>query len=151
MYAKSMNKKEGLSDYEKQKAEALLTSFDSSDRKYIQPIVAYVNEQWRGHDMDIHSLVNKETVDFTGMESRPFLLGLLSAFDNRYQACADKFFEEITWKQFFAIISINLCSGNPTINDLADVMGTSHQNVKQILLKLEKVGSVEMIRDEQDK
>ena len=40
-----MNKKEGLSDYEKQKAEALLTSFDSSDRKYIQPIVVYVNEQ----------------------------------------------------------------------------------------------------------
>ena len=101
--------------------------------------------------MDIHSLVNKETVDFTGMESRPFRLGLLSAFDNRYQACADKFFEEITRKQFFAIISINLCSGNPTINDLADVMGTSHQNVKQILLKLEKVGFVEMIRDEQDK
>ena len=45
MFAKSMNKKDGLSDYEKQKAEALLTSFDSSDRKYIQPIVAYVNEQ----------------------------------------------------------------------------------------------------------
>ena len=101
--------------------------------------------------MDIHSLVNKETVDFTGMESRPFLLGLLSAFDNRYQACADKFFQEITWKQFFAIISINLCNGNPTINDLADVMGTSHQNVKQILLKLEKVGFVKMVRDEQDK
>ena len=101
--------------------------------------------------MDINSLINTETVDFTGMEARPFLLGLLSAFDNRYQACADKFFEEITWKQFFAIICINLCNKNPTINELSDVIGTSHQNVKQILLKLEKVGFVDMIKDEQDK
>ena len=45
MFAKSMNKKEGLSDYEKQKAEALLTSFDISDRKYIEPIISFVNNQ----------------------------------------------------------------------------------------------------------
>lgn len=102
--------------------------------------------------MDIYSLMNdKNAVDFTGTEVRPFLLGLLSAFDNRYQACADKFFEEITWKQFFAIICINLCKENPTIHELSDIMGTSHQNVKQILLKLEKAGFVEMVKDEQDK
>lgn len=44
MFAKSMNKKEGLSDYEKQKAAALLTSFDHSDKKYIQPIVEFVRK-----------------------------------------------------------------------------------------------------------
>lgn len=101
--------------------------------------------------MDIHSLKENETIDFTGMEIRPFLLGLLSAFDNRFQSCADKFFEQITWKQFFAIICIKLCNGDPTINDLSDVMGTSHQNVKQILIKLEKAGFVEMVRDPSDK
>ena len=79
------------------------------------------------------------------MEIRPFLLGLLSAFDNKYQACADRFFEEITWKQFFAIICINLCKEPPTLNELSDIMGSSHQNVKQILLKLEKAGFVTMI------
>ena len=62
--------------------------------------------------------------DFSSTELRPFLLGLLSAFDNRYQACADKFFQEITWKQFFAIICINLCEGAPTLNELSDIMGT---------------------------
>ena len=51
---------------------------------------------------------------------------------------ADAFFKEITWKQFFAIICINLCKEAPTINELSDVMGSSHQNVKQILLRLEK-------------
>ena len=64
---------------------------------------------------------------------KPFLLGLLSAFDNRYQAAADAYFKEITWKQFFAIICINLCKEPPTLNELSDVMGSSHQNVKQSL------------------
>ena len=81
----------------------------------------------------------------------PFLIGLLSAFENRFQAVADSFFEEITWKQFFAIICINLCRESPTINELSEVMGSSHQNVKQILLKLEKKGFVEMIADEKDR
>ena len=101
--------------------------------------------------MDMDSMMNMDTVDFSNMKPEPFLLGLLSSFDNRYQACADKFFEEITWKQFFAIICVNLCKSNPTINELSEVMGTSHQNVKQILLKLERVGFVQMMRDEDDK
>ena len=85
------------------------------------------------------------------MMPAPFLIGLLSAFENRFQAVADSFFEEITWKQFFAIICINLCRESPTINELSEVMGSSHQNVKQILLKLEMKGFVEMIADEKDR
>ena len=45
LFAMSMNKKEGLSEYEKQKAQALLTSFDISDRKYVEPIVAYISDK----------------------------------------------------------------------------------------------------------
>ena len=37
------------------------------------------------------------------------------------------------------------------MNELSDVMGSSHQNVKQILLKLEKKGFVSAIPDEKDK
>lgn len=85
------------------------------------------------------------------MMPAPFLIGLLSAFENRFQAVADSFFEEITWKQFFAIICINLCRESPTINELSEVMGSSHQNVKQILLKLEKKGFIEMIADGKDR
>ena len=46
---------------------------------------------------------------------------------------------------------VNLCKESPTINELSDIMASSHQNVKQILLKLEKKGFVRMIADEQDK
>ena len=96
--------------------------------------------------MNINDLMNTGRMDFSSTELRPFLLGLLSAFDNRYQACADKFFQEITWKQFFAIICINLCEGAPTLNELSDIMGTSHQNVKQILLKMERNRGIILVR-----
>ena len=101
--------------------------------------------------MDMKQIFHDDSMNFGKIAIHPFLLGLLSAFDNRYQASADKFFEEITWKQFFAIICINLCVENPTLNELSDIMGTSHQNAKQILLKLEKVGFVTLEKDEKDK
>ena len=93
----------------------------------------------------------KKAVEKGFSKMKPFLLGLLRAFDNRYQAAADAYFKEITWKQFFAIICINLCKEPPTLNELSDVMGSSHQNVKQILLKLEKKGFVVAEPDEKDK
>ena len=101
--------------------------------------------------VDYNAMIQNSSVDFGQMMPAPFLIGLLSAFENRFQAVADSFFEEITWKQFFAIICINLCRESPTINELSEVMGSSHQNVKQILLKLEKKGFVEMIVDEKDR
>jgi DNA-binding MarR family transcriptional regulator len=105
---------------------------------------------WR-IDVNYDEEMNMDKVEFGNMPPQAFLLGLLSAFDNRYQAAADAFFKEITWKQFFAIICINLCKEAPTINELSDVMGSSHQNVKQILLRLEKKGFVSTIVDKKDK
>ena len=101
--------------------------------------------------MNYDEKMNMNNVEFGNMPPQAFLLGLLSAFDNRYQAAADAFFKEITWKQFFAIICINLCKEPPTINELSDVMGSSHQNVKQILLKLEKKGFISFVADDKDK
>lgn len=101
--------------------------------------------------MNLKEVIQCENIDFNGMESSYFLLGLLSAFDNRFQAMADKIMKEISWKQFFAIICINLCKEKPTIKELSEIMGSSHQNVKQILLKLEKKGFVNIYADSEDK
>ena len=101
--------------------------------------------------MKIKEAIQHDNVDFTGIEPSYFLLGLLSAFDNRFQAMADKAIAEISWKQFFAIICINMCKEAPTIRELSEIMGSSHQNVKQILLKLEKKGFVSILTDQQDK
>ena len=101
--------------------------------------------------MNIQEVIRNEKVDFTGIEMSYFLLGLLSAFENRFQAVADNAMKEISWKQFFAVICINLCKEKPTVKELAEIMGSSHQNVKQILLKLEKKGFVQITVDEKDK
>ena len=101
--------------------------------------------------MNIQKVLKQENMDFTGIPSNYFLLGLLTAFDNRFQASADKVMGEISWKQFFAVICINLCREAPTLKELSDIMGSSHQNVKQILLKLEKKGFAELKQDPMDK
>lgn len=101
--------------------------------------------------MNFNEVTSIENVDFTGIEMSYFLLGLLSAFDNRFQAFADSTIKEVSWKQFFAIICINLCKEAPTVKELAEIMGSSHQNVKQILLKLEKKGFVSITADANDK
>ncbi|HJB16670.1 MAG TPA: MarR family transcriptional regulator [Candidatus Blautia excrementipullorum] len=101
--------------------------------------------------MNIKEVINSGKVDFTGIESSYFLLGLLSAFENRFQAVADRTMKEISWKQFFAIICISMCKDRPTVKELAEILGSSHQNVKQILLKLEKKGFISISADENDK
>ena len=41
--------------------------------------------------MNYDEVMNIDKVKFGDMPPQPFLLGLLSAFDNRYQAAADAF------------------------------------------------------------
>ena len=101
--------------------------------------------------MQIEEVVQSGKVDFSGIPSSYFLLGLLSAFQNRFQAIADGTMQEISWKQFFAIICINMCKDPPTLKELSDILGSSHQNVKQILLKLEKKDFIQFQADEMDK
>ena len=101
--------------------------------------------------MRLEEVIQSDKVDFSGIPSSYYLLGLISAFENRFQAMADSTMKEISWKQFFAIICINLCKEPPTIRELSDILGSSHQNVKQILLKLEKKGFIAFLSDENDK
>ncbi len=101
--------------------------------------------------MNIEEVVQNGKVDFSGIPSNYYLLGLLSAFENRFQAFADNVMKEISWKQFFAVICINMCKEAPTIKELSDILGSSHQNVKQILLKLEKKDFIRFGEDTADK
>ena len=80
------------------------------------------------------------------------LFGMLFVLGNKLQAIGDVFFDEISSKQWFLLVCLGLFPGkSPTINELATVMGSSHQNVKQIALKLEKSGFVKLEKDEEDK
>lgn len=89
--------------------------------------------------------------DFAGMSRSFFMIGLMNRFNNQFQALADATFEELSWKQVFFLNCVTLFGEPPSIKDMADLVGCSHQNAKQILLKLEKSGFVIMEQDENDR
>lgn len=93
----------------------------------------------------------KELVDLEEMEDSFFLVGLLNQLMNRFQTVGDHFFSEISWKQCFVLICTGLFKTPPTIKELAHAMGCSHQNVKQMLIKLEKAGYLKIIIDQEDR
>lgn len=86
------------------------------------------------------------------MDARCALFGLFFAFNNRLQTVGDMFYDEITCKQFFLLACMNLYTEEPpTANELAKTMGTSRQNVKEILLSLEKKDIIYFGKDAKDK
>jgi DNA-binding MarR family transcriptional regulator len=58
--------------------------------------------------------------------------------------------DHLTSKQFYMMIFIGAFDYDPRIGELSDVFGTSRQNVKQIIIKLEKQGYVNTYKDEHD-
>lgn len=80
------------------------------------------------------------------------ILGLIFLLSNRFQAIGDKLYDEITTKQWFVLVILEIFKDDyPTMNELSKALGSSHQNVKQLVLKLERNGFVELISDDQDK
>ena len=72
--------------------------------------------------MKLDEVIKSDKVDFSEIPPEYFLIGLLSAFENRFQSIADNTMKEISWKQFFAIICISFCKESPTINDLSEIL-----------------------------
>jgi DNA-binding MarR family transcriptional regulator len=86
------------------------------------------------------------------VDNKRALFGLFLSFDNRLQAAGDSFYKEITCKQFFLLICLFLFQDMPpTLSELSELMGSSHQNVKQIVNKLETKGYVSTYFDEDDR
>jgi len=86
-----------------------------------------------------------------GIDIPHALFGTLFAFGNSLQATGDAFYKEITSKQFFLLICLSIFKENPTINELSDVMGSSHQNVKVIADKLASKGYIRIYKDDRDR
>ena len=85
------------------------------------------------------------------MDKRFALFGYFFAMSNRLQTVGDRFYEEITCKQFFLMICLRLFeNGAPTLTELSEIMGCSHQNVKSIAGKLEEKGYLEIRPDSDD-
>jgi len=87
------------------------------------------------------------------MEDQQFVFGSVIVVANRIDTLLERELKEfdITAKQWFlSIIVDNLFSEPPTIKQAAKEMGSSHQNVKQVALKLEQKGLMVLQKDKKD-
>ncbi len=87
----------------------------------------------------------------TTTENKYMIFALIFILSNKLQAIGDSFFEEVSTKQWFVLVVLKIMNDYaPTLNELSEAVGSSHQNVKQLVLKLEKKGYVELYKDEED-
>ena len=87
------------------------------------------------------------------MDDKTAAFGMLFVATNLLETLLDRAFARynITVKQWLLMISItSLFAEPPTIKQVAGAMGTSHQNVKQIALNLQKSGFLRLEKDAND-
>jgi len=87
------------------------------------------------------------------MSDRQYLFGIIFIVANRVDTMLEREFKRfgITTKQWFlSIIIENLFDKPPTMKEVAKEMGSSHQNVKQVALKLEQKGLLILEKDKRD-
>jgi len=87
------------------------------------------------------------------MRDQKFVFGSVLIVANRMDTLLDRALKEydITAKQWFLTVVIENSFDKPaTIKEVAREMGTSHQNVKQVALKLEQKGMVALEKDKKD-
>lgn len=71
---------------------------------------------------------------------------------NRLQTAGDAYFQEISAKQWYLLCYVDGFRENPpTLTQLAAEMGTSHQNTKQMAVKLERKGYLRLLPDADDR
>lgn len=87
------------------------------------------------------------------MEDQKFVFGSVLIVANRMDTLLERELKEYdaTTKQWFlAVIVDNSFDELPTIKEVAREMGSSHQNVKQVALKLEQKGLLILEKDKKD-
>ena len=99
----------------------------------------------------MRSIFSFSNDSFENLDDSYIFIGKINSFNNILQSKADQFFDEISWKQVFILGCISLHHEPPTIRDLANLAGSTHQNVTQILSKLEKNNFISFQTDEFDR
>ncbi len=81
------------------------------------------------------------------------IFGLLLIISNKVNTLLEREFKEfdVTTKQWFLSETINsLFDSPPTLKEVGNAMGSSHQNVKQVALKLQQKGLLTLEKDKKD-
>lgn len=70
---------------------------------------------------------------------------------NRLQAIMDSGLEDMTAKQWLAITMIDAFPEPPTLRQLSEISGVTHQSMRQIVDRLIDKGFLEVVPDKKDK
>ena len=90
-------------------------------------------------------------MDLPNYDNQHLIFGLIFMLSNKLQTIGDNFFEDVTTKQWFILTLLQIMNGHePTLKELSDAAGSSHQNVKQLVLKLEQKGYLILKKDNED-
>jgi DNA-binding MarR family transcriptional regulator len=87
------------------------------------------------------------------LDKQKFIFGSLFLLANKLQVIGDQYMgrDGMTTKQWFLTAMISQFGSNPpTLSEVADLMGSSRQNVKQLALKLEEKEFLKIEQDERD-
>lgn len=87
------------------------------------------------------------------LQKQKYIFGSIFLLANKLQVIGDQYMgvDGMTTKQWFLTAMISQFVDNPpTLSEVADLMGSSRQNVKQLALKLEEKGFLKIEKDEQD-
>lgn len=90
---------------------------------------------------------------FDKYNSQAMLFGAICRVNNQYQTIGDKYYNGISLKQEYllSVMEYYFCDNAPTLNELAQHIGSSHQNIKQIVSKLADKGYLKLEQDKDDK
>ncbi|MDR1795726.1 MAG: MarR family transcriptional regulator [Erysipelotrichaceae bacterium] len=85
-------------------------------------------------------------------EKEELLFGSILLLSNKLQIWGDKTLESLSLKQWFLLMQIHSMEvENPTVNEIADFVGTSRQNVRKLLDHLQEQGFIEIKASKQDR
>ena len=85
------------------------------------------------------------------IDPRYAVFGTLFLLSNQLEAVGNHFLGELTTKQWFLLaVLTTFFEQPPTLGELAAQIGSSHQNVKQLALRLQQKGFVSLHKDEKD-
>lgn len=85
------------------------------------------------------------------IDKRYRIFGVIFLLSTKLETMGNTFLGELTTKQWFLMLTLtNFFETPPTLSQLAKQMGTSHQNTKQLALKLQEKGFLSIEKDDQD-
>lgn len=79
------------------------------------------------------------------------IYGMLFSLSNRIQTIGDKDFQDITLKQQFLMVALEMFEQPPTLKEMGTLIGCSYQNVKRMAEHLQKTGYLVIEQDKTDK